>query len=256
MDLTEIRNRVMEKTGNSNPDYIDSEINMVQRQYIQPIARVPGEAYYTTEAEKTVEGENLTTADNLTYTSKHSPIKRGSLTLYDADGDEIKESDANYPAVNYDAGSMIFDAGEPDVTADYTSVVVVSLTDIANDIHRINFIADITNGTRWDNVNLLLDFDACSHGVRVSNGKVYFHGITEGRTLLFGYHVKLTDLSATNVTPEIDEQWHDLYWLGAAAMINPERYYALFQDRLREFKLDRISESRPHGQKLRVKGWW
>ena len=246
---------VMEETGVRNPDKVDAKINLAQRQYIQPVARLPGEAYYTTTAEEIVEGEKLTTLDNLTYTSAYSPIKRGSLTLYDASGGEIEEDDANYPTIDYDAGSIVFAIAEPDVTADYTNVVVTTLTDIATDVYRINFIADITSGTRWDNVEMLPDFDADGPGVRLSNGKLYFHGINEDQTFLIGYHVKLTDLSATNATPEIDEQWHDLYWMGAVAMLNPQ-YMPMFLDRLKEFKLDRIAESRPHGRRMKVGGWW
>jgi len=39
-------------------------------------------------------------------------------------------------------------------------------------------------------------------------------------------------------------------------MINPERYYGLFQDRLREFKLERIRDARPYGARINLRGWW
>lgn len=246
----------MEETKKRNPDYVDAKINLAQRQYIQPVARVPGEAYYTTTAEEIVEGEALTTADGgLTYSFTYTPVRRGSLTIYDASGDEIEEGAANYPTVDYDNGTLTFAVAEAGVTADYTNVVVVALSTIATDIYRINFIVDITSSTIWNNVNNLPDFEAEKPGVRLFNDKVYFHGLAEDRTLLFGYHKKLTDLSATNQTPEIEEQWHDLYWLGGIALIDLNRM-PLFLDRLREFKLDRLDEVRPHGQKLKIKGWW
>jgi hypothetical protein len=190
MELTEIRNRVMNITGHLDVDYIDAEINMVQRQYIQLVARIPGEVTHTTSE----------------------------------DNEEL------------------------DVAAD-----------IAGDVYLFNFIRDITLNNRGALVPLLKDSDASAYGARYHNGKLALLGVGEGRKLLIAYYKRLADIgegAGEVIVPEIPEQWHDLYWLGAAAMINPERYYALFQDRLRDFKLERISESRPHGQRQKVRGWW
>ena len=56
------------------------------------------------------------------------------------------------------------------------------------------------------------------------------------------------------IVPEIPDQWHDLYWI-RGSMINPERYYGLFQDRLTEFKRERIREARL-GARINLQGWW
>lgn len=50
MDLTELRNRVLRKLEHLgiNVDDVDAELNMVQRQYIQPYARMPGTVQHTT----------------------------------------------------------------------------------------------------------------------------------------------------------------------------------------------------------------
>lgn len=256
MNLTEIRDRVMQKVGLQNVHEVDHEINLVQRQFIQPVARLPGEAYHITKGQQNIKGEELETTDDINYTFAHSPVRRGSLTLYDASGEEIEEDDANYPEVDYDAGTLQFGAVEADVTADYMNVVVTDLADIASGIYRISFVADMTTGTRWQEQALLNDFYTEGYGVRLFNNKLYFHGMPEGRTLLIGYYRRLSDLDELGVRePEIDAQWHDLYWLGAIAMIEPQ-YYALFMDRLREFKMETIEGGRPDGQRIIPGGWW
>jgi len=190
MDLTEIRNRVMKVTDHLNVDDVDAEINMVQRQYVQPVAKIPGEATYTT----------------------------------------------------------LEDNEELDVAAD-----------IADDVYLFNFIRDITLDNRGSPVPLLKDSDTRTYGARYHNGKLALLGIGEGRKLLIAYYKRLASIGEglnEVIVPEIPEQWHDLYWIGAAAMINPERYYGLFQDRLREFKLERIRDARPYGARINLRGWW
>ena len=239
-----------------NVDHVDAELNFVQRQYIQPYARLPGEAYLTTGQERNVTGEELTTADGgITYTTEYKPIRRGSLVLYEASGDEIEADATNYPTVDYDTGTLTFSIAEPDVTADYHNVVVADVSDVATDIYRIQFISDITTGTRWRNIPLLRDFDTGAAGIRFFNSKFYFHGVSPGRTFLVGYHKVLTDLSVAHQEPEIDERWHDLYWLGAIAMTDPD-LYPQFVERLKAFREDRLEESRPSGQRIQPGGWW
>jgi len=181
----------MRTTAHLNVDDIDAEINIVQRQYIQPLARLPGEATCTTlEANQGV-----------------------------------------------------------DMAAE-----------IAADIYRLNFVRDITFSSRGRVMPLLGDSSTNAYGARYHNGRLVFVGVPAGRKLLITYYRLLTTLGEGTdeaIVPDIPEVWHDLYWLGAAAMINPERYYPLFQDRLREFKLDRISETRPHGTRVRAsRRWW
>lgn len=190
MDLTEIRNRAMRVTDHLNVDDVDAEINMVQRQYIQPLAKIPGEVTYTT-------------------------------------------LEANE---------------EIDVA-----------TDLAEDVYLFNFIRDITLDNRGSPVPLLKDSDASAYGARYHNGKLAFLGVGAERKLLIAYYKRLANIGEGPnevIVPEIPEQWHDLYWLGAAAMINPERYYGLFQDRLTEFKRERTRDTRPYGARINLRGWW
>lgn len=49
MDLAEIRDRIMRKTHVQNVDELDADINLVQRQYIQPLARVINYLEHVTE---------------------------------------------------------------------------------------------------------------------------------------------------------------------------------------------------------------
>lgn len=188
MDLTEIRNRVMRVTGHRDVDDIDSEINMVQRQYIQPIAKVTKEVVYTTvDANETV---------------------------------DVKGS-------------------------------------IADDLYVINFIRDITAREAGTPVPLLGDSTDSRFGARYHNGELEFVGIPAVRKLLISYYKLLKDLDERDaIVPEIPEQWHDLYWMGAAAMLSPERFFSLFQDRLLEFKRERTKQTRPHGARMTVRGWW
>lgn len=187
MDLVEIRNRVMRIVHNRNVDDIDAEINMVQRQYIQPVALVPGEKLHTTQ------------------------------------------------------------------TANET-------IDLPGDAYRLNFIHDTTIADRGSNVPLLKDSDTNAYGARYHSGKLILLGIAAGRNLQIAYYRRLHDLgegAGEVLTPGIPEQWHDLYWLGAVAMFDMDRFYILFQDRLREFKLDRINETRPYGARINPRrGWW
>ena len=244
----------MQKTKNKDPDFIDSEINFVQRQYIQPIARIEAEVYYHTSEAKQVESTALASTDYLVYQAEHYPIKPYSENVYIASVETTRGA-ATYPTMDYEAGTFTFPSTHADVTADYETLVVERTSDIATDIYELNFISDVTDGTRWPGVNLLNDFETQEPGIRRHNDRLYFHSINGERTLKIGYHKEITDLSETNATPEIDAQWHDLYWLGACAMIDPQ-YYGLFTDRLREYKLEVLSESRPHGQKMKVSSGW
>jgi hypothetical protein len=257
MDLADIRNRVIQKTGIKDVDRIDSEVNFVQREYVQPLCKIEGEVYYqTTEAEK-VSSEVLSSTDYLVFQADYKPIKPYSDRVYISSVESSRDS-TTYPTVDYDAGTFTFATtqGSTTITADYESMVVEDTTNIATDVYRINSVMDVTDGSRWNGVNLLSDFKGDGCGIRQHNDKLYFHGIDGDRTLLFNYHKTLTDLSESNATPTIPSQWHDLYWLGAASMINPD-FFALFTDRLEAYKLDIVEETRPRGQRLKVtNGWW
>jgi len=197
MDLTQLRNRVLKKlsvVGNVprlNADDIDDEINMAQRQYIQPVAKLQAMAEYTTTA-------------------------RDEAAL---------------------------------------------LSDIAPDIYRITQISDITQNYPAE-VPLLKSKDSDRiYGARLYAGILHLQGIAAGRRLEVAYERRLTDLGEGSLdvtTPEIDERWHDLYWLGALALIAPEMYYQLFTDRLIAFRKERASETSWPGGKARInlRGWW
>ncbi len=188
MDLTEIRNRVMRRAGVQLVDDVDDEINMVQRQYIQPVAAIHEEAEYeTTEADEEI-----------------------------------------------------------------------VLTALANDIYRLNYIIDITHHDRGISVPLLHESRTEKIGARRQGSKIRFVGIQAERKLLVAYHKQLKELGtmAGQVSePEIPEQWHDLYWMGALSMFIPD-YFPIFQDRLREFKLERKLEGKPYGMPMKVRKEW
>lgn len=180
----------MNKAGLKDAFKVDDEINMVQRQYIQPVAKIPGDVLHTT-----------TEADE-----------------------------------------------ELDVA-----------TDIAADVYRLNFIRDITINERGTPVPLLMDSKTSAYGARYHNGMLFLSGVQAERDLFIAYYRRLSPLgegAGEVIVPEIPEQWHDLYWMGAAAMIVPERFYQFFVDRLREFERERTRETRPLGSRMNVRGWW
>lgn len=185
MDLTQLRDRVFRRLKNPYIDTedIDDEMNMVQRAYIQPVARLQKSTTYTT------------TEDN----------------------EEVE------------------------------------LAALAPDIYHITFITD--NGRE---VPLLKSRDIGNYGARVYGDKLSLQGIGAGQVLAIDYEKQLKSLGLNEgevTEPEIEEQWHDLYWLGALAMLEPERYYPVFQDRLREFKFDRNKKCRVHGGRIKHRLW-
>jgi len=188
MDLTEIRNRVMRRAGVQLVDDVDDTINMVQRQYIQPIAAIHEEVEHeTTEADE-----------------------------------------------------------EIDMTA------------LASDIYRLNYIIDITHHDRGMGVPLLHESHTGKIGARRQGGKIRFVGIQAERKLFIAYHKQLKELGTMSgqvSEPEIPEQWHDLYWMGALSMFIPD-YFPIFQDRLREFKLERKLEGKNYGMLMKARKEW
>ena len=193
MDLTQLRDRVFKKLSlirnvpRLNADDIDDEINMAQRQYIQPAAKLQAMAEYTTTAQ--------------------------------------------------DEAAL--------------------LSDIAPDIYRITQINDITQNYPAE-VPLLKSKDsALIYGARLYAGILHLQGIAAGRRLEVAYERRLKDLGEGSLdvtTPEIDEQWHDLYWMGALALILPEMHYPLFADRLNAFRKERAVETSWLGSKAKIGG--
>ena len=145
-------------------------------------------------------------------------------------------------------------------TADYTTTEEdesVLLTAIAADVYRIDFIRKVTSTDRGPDIPFLNANNTQDYGVRLNAGTVYFQGIESGVIARFYYQKKLKSLgSATDqaTTPEIDEQWHGLYWLGAVAMLDLN-LYPMFQDRLTEFKHEAERDLRPRGGKIKARVW-
>jgi len=178
MELTEIRDLVIRKTGKNDIDDVDDAISLVHKTYIQPAARIIKSFTYTTgQAEE------------------------------------------------------------------------IDLTDLAQDIYKI--VQVDCNGVPLSLLNLN---ETDKFGVRRDGDKIYFQGVGSGKKLTFRYQAKLKELNKDNPVPEIDEDWHDLYWLGAVAILDLN-WYALFQERLAKFKYEMFRKNRPRGGRVRVKPW-
>ena len=188
MDLTQIRDRIMKITGHKDADDVDDEINMVQRQYIQPAAKLQATAQYTT----------------------------------------IAQNEA------------------------------IPLASIATNIHEITQISDITAGANFPTpVPLLKGKDVGGlYGARKYGNTVHLRHIGAGTVLSVAYEQRLQDLGGGEgrvTTPEIEERWHDLYWLGALALIIPEKHYPLFKDRLDAYGKERTRQTKWLGGSARIK---
>jgi hypothetical protein len=145
-------------------------------------------------------------------------------------------------------------------TADYVTTAeneTVKLASIAEDIYRIDSVQDVTGSDRGPNIALLNTEDTQGYGVRREGDTVYFQGIGSGVKVRFRYQKKLKMLGTGEgqvTTPEIDERWHDLYWLGVVAMLDFNAY-PFFQDRLSMFESERDRELRPRGRRIKARAW-
>ena len=146
-------------------------------------------------------------------------------------------------------------------TADYTPTdEEVSLADVASDIYRLDFVQDITNGAdSTTTIDILNDDDLTGYGIRLlGDDSIVLQNVSLGRTLRFFYQKRLRDLgtyAGMVAEPDIDPQWHDLYWMGAVAEFD-ERRAARFYDRLEAFKRDRNKRRRPAGWHVRMQRTW
>ena|GEM_PF-5767598 len=239
MDLTVLRNYVLQRFPKLDLHEVDDTFNLVQETYIQPAWFSGGEAYYTTRGEQTVTGEdNDLDATGKIYTATYKPLQRGTVTVY-ADGEE---AEANY-TVDYDAGTVTFDEAQTAaITVDYTALEVLTvLTDLAGDIYEIDFVRDITDGLPGIPVRVV-ETDNTLYSItpviQKTETELYLLNIEGSKILKFAYWKKLTMLSSSNATPEISSEWHDLYWLGAVAQFDLNRM-PVFLDRLEAFKRER-----------------
>lgn len=164
-----------------------------------------------------------------------------------------------------DALSMVHDTYIQPVakilaSADYTTTAeneAVELASIADDIYRIDSVQNVTASDRGPDICLLNAGDTQGYGVRQKGDMLYFQGLGSGIKARVHYQKRLKKLGTGEdqvLTPAIDEQWHDLYWLGAVAMLDLNAY-AFFQDRLASFKAERERELRPRGGKIKARAW-
>lgn len=200
MDLTDLRQRVIRETRIlPNPpsvEDIDDALNMVQRTYIQPIAKQECTSTYTT-----------TETDDLEF---------------------------------------------------------VKITDM----YQLRFVQDETAGTPGFPVTILNQDETQGNegdryqGLRIHADTIYIQNYDAGIKLKFYYYSRLKDLGTggTETTvPEIHEQWHDLYWLGAASWYYPQNQMLLntFYQRLDAFREDRLKRGRGDRRTQRtVKMWY
>ena len=146
-------------------------------------------------------------------------------------------------------------------TADFTPTArEVLLSDIAPDIYRLDFVQDITTGEESvREIPILNDDDLHNYGIRVlGDASIVLQNVSLGRTLRFFYQKRLRELgtySGMVVEPDIDPQWHDLYWMGAVAEFDHRRE-SRFRDRLRDFERDRNKRRRPAGWHVRMQRTW
>lgn len=199
MDLTNLRQRVIRETRllptPPSVEDIDDAINMVQRTYIQPLAKVEMTKAYTT-----------TSDDEETYT--------------------------------------------------------------ITDMYQVRFVKDETGGTPGTPVTILNQDETEGNegdryqGVRLYGDAFTIHQYDRGTRLKFYYHRRLSDLgtgAGDTTEPQINEQWHDLYWLGAASWFYPQNQMLLnsFYQRLEAFRADRLKRGRGDRRTQRtVKIWY
>lgn len=161
--------------------------------------------------------------------------------------------------INFAQSTYIQPLAKLQTEAQYTTIATdetVPLISIATDIYEITSINDISTGFPL-NVPLLKSKDSgATYGARKYGDNLFLQSITAGVVLNVAYDCKLKRLGAgvdEVTTPEIEERWHDLYYLGALALIIPEKYYPLFQDRLSAFSRERTRQTKWLGGSAKIK---
>lgn len=146
-------------------------------------------------------------------------------------------------------------------TADYTTTKAsdsVPLSAVATDIYKINMVTEVTDG-RGRDIGLVNEDDFLSTGVRRSADTLYFQGIEAGKTVRLYYEKRLRPLGRDTgqvSTPDIDADYHDLYWLGVAGFLDPDPVQELrFRERLGEFTALRDRATRPRGRRVHTQPW-
>ena len=259
MDLAQIRDMVLQHAPGRKPTVVDDMINLAQRQYIQSVARLEGLTNYAKVGPYSETGEdNALDVTNTIYTATYKPFLPGTVVVY-VGGVEKETTDAGFiHTIDNDAGTVTFVDAQADVTIDYETEDSVLKTAIASDLYRMAAVKIILSGGSYTDIPLLPYSDADHTGLRQYNDRIYFQGIVAGQMLAIQYWRKLSDLGTATgqvSTPQIDEQWHDLYWMGALSMLRPQEWMGQFLDRLDAFKRDRIDLDSPHGGRRRPIRW-
>lgn len=190
MDLTQLRERTLRGVANAQIlvtlEDVDDALNMVQRQFIQPEARMEATALYVTQE-----------LDNVEY---------------------------------------------------------VQITDL----YELRFIKDETEAQPGTDVAILNSYDSYRAGVRRFADTFYLQRMGPNRKFRFFYYQILPDLGVTSPYPVIDERWHDLYWMGAVAHLDPTNptMMGIFRDRLIEYRNERRRMGRRDPRIVRLAREW
>jgi len=119
----------------------------------------------------------------------------------------------------------------------------LALGDVMIDLYELDFVKDETHGLPGTTVSVLSPSDAQHAGIRIIGDTLYLFGQSAGNVLAFYYFRKLKDLGTATeqvTVPEIDERWHDLYWLGAVVdLVAGHARTEQFFTRLAEFRAER-----------------
>jgi hypothetical protein len=260
MDLTQIRAKIIALSGIRDVFTVDDAINQAQRQYIQPIAKLPGLANIVAPGQRTVVGEdNALDVTNTIYTTTYKPLLPGSVQVLV--GGTLREDDATgYTyTIDYENGTVTFDAAQTDaVTVNYTTENSIKLTDIAADIYLLSAVKWVNGGNRYAEIPLLPAEDSISAGLRRYNDRVYLQGYPGEMHLAVQYWRLLSDFGTATgqiTTPQIAALWHDLYWVGALAVLNPTGYMALFLNRLEAYEREQHRTFNPPGARMKPMRW-
>lgn len=125
----------------------------------------------------------------------------------------------------------------------------IAISTLGTDIYKIDFVRDVSYyepGSRIEVINT--EDTLLERCIRRTENTLYLYNIDAGTKLNFYCHQKLKKIGpgeGETLTPEINEAWHDLYWLGALAEFDIS-ILPVFMQRLSVFTSDRREKT---GQK-------
>lgn len=127
------------------------------------------------------------------------------------------------------------------------------------DLYKVIYMHEVSNSNDIKELPIINEKDKYSYGIRMFNDKIYLQAKPGTYTVRMGYHKKLKDLGPGNnkvTVPEIEDIWHDLYWLGVLALENEAQYGNRFFRLLEDFKLERLRKVNPGTRKVKQRRWW